>query len=108
MEYVDAIAFFTERPEVIWILSLIGGVCVIGIVNYLKCWVKNKETIKWLVFFVSLLIAFILSPLISPIITVLLILWFLILSVATIAFDAVTKGLPHMVKNTMGVEKAKE
>ena len=108
MEYVNAIDFFTERPEIIWILSLIGGVCVIGLTNFLKCWIKNKATIKWVVFSVSLLVAYILSPLVSPIITVLLILWFLILSVATIAFDAVTKGLPHMVKNTMGVEKAKE
>ena len=44
----DVISFFTERFEVIWILALIGGVCVIGIVNYLKCWIRNKRAIKWI------------------------------------------------------------
>ena len=106
---VDIIYFFTASPEVIWIFSLIGGVCVIGIVNYLKCFIKNKKIIKFLVLIVSLGVALILSPLVSPMISIIVILWFLVLAVSTITFDAFTKGLPHLVKEKLGYEdKGKE
>jgi len=51
------------RPEIIWLLALMGAVCVIGVVDYLRCFFERKQnTIRWVVLFVSLFVAFTLSP----------------------------------------------
>ena len=85
-EGIDILSFITSKPEVLWSVSLIGAVCVIGLVDYFKCFFESrKKATRWVVLFVSLAVSVILSPLVPGVITAIIIVWFLILSIATIA-----------------------
>jgi len=94
--------YIYTRPEVLWVIVLIGSIAVIGVVDFAKCFIKNKQAVKWIVFFVSLVIAIILSPLVPPLITTIVILWLLILAVSTICRNAVVDGLPNIINRVMG------
>lgn len=96
--------FLTGKPEVIWLIVIIGAVAVIGITDFIKNWVSKKAA-KWIVFFVSLLIAFILSPLVPSFISTIIILWLLILSVSTMARNSIVDGLPYLIGKLMGAVK---
>jgi len=93
--------YLVSQPEVIWLVVVMGAVAVIGIVDFLKCWVK-KKVIKWVVFFVSLGVSIVLSPLVPPLVSTIIILWLLILSVATIARNSIVDGLPNLVNKLIG------
>ena len=99
MEIMD---YLTSKPEVVWLLAIMGAVCVIGVVDFIKCWIKGKKTVKWIVFFVSLFIAVILSPITHPAVTTVIILWLLILALSTIARNAIVDGLPVLISKAMG------
>jgi hypothetical protein len=65
-QVMDIYSFLTTNPNVIWWLVVIGSVAVIGAVDFVKNW-THKKAVKWVVLIVSLLIAFILSPLVPPV-----------------------------------------
>jgi len=104
----EILDFIIDKPEAIWLLSLIGAVCVIGVVDFCKNWVKRKAAIKWVVFFVSLFVAVILSPLTPPLARTIIILWLLILALATITRNAIVDGLPALITHIMGSTKTEE
>jgi len=89
--------FITTQPEIIWLIAFMGAVAVIGLVNFLKGFIPNKKAIKWIVLFCSLGISFILSPLVPPILTTIVMIWFLVLAIATIAWDIIIKGIPKII-----------
>jgi hypothetical protein len=89
------------KPELLWIIVIIGSIAVVGIVDFVKCFIKNKTAVKWIVLFVSLIIAIILSPLVPSLVTIIVILWLLILAVATIARNAIVDGLPSIISKAM-------
>jgi predicted MFS family arabinose efflux permease len=94
--------YIFTKPEVLWVIVVIGSIAVIGVVDFSKCFIKNKQAVKWIVFFVSLIIAIVLSPLVPPLITMIVILWLLILAVSTIARNAIVDGLPSIISRVMG------
>ena len=96
--------YLTSKPEIIWLMVVIGAVAVIGIVDFIKNWVSKKAA-KWIVLFVSLFIAFILSPLVPSFLSTIIILWLLILSVSTIARNSIVDGLPYLINKVMGITK---
>jgi hypothetical protein len=99
---IDILDFISTRPETVWMLALIGAVCVIGVVDYLRCFFEGKKhAIRWVVLFLSLVVAFILSPLVPGVITTIVILWLLILSIATIAKKTIIDWLQTMTGNIM-------
>jgi predicted MFS family arabinose efflux permease len=106
-EVMDIHSFLTTNPNVIWLLVVIGSVAVIGVVDFVKNW-THKKSVKWVVFFVSFVIAIVLSPLTPPLIATIIILWLLILAVATIARNAIVDGLPNLVTKFMGSAKLPE
>ena len=89
--------FLTTQPEIIWLIAFMGAVAVIGLVNFLKCFIQGKKAVKWIVLFASLGIAFVLSPLTPPIVTTIVMLWLLVLAIATIARDAIVDGMPKII-----------
>jgi hypothetical protein len=97
----DFVDFMTTQPQIIWIIAFVGAVAVIGLVNFLKCFIPNKKAIKWIVLFCSLGIAFVLSPLVPPIVTTVVILWLLVLAISTLAWDVVVKAIPKIIGGLM-------
>jgi hypothetical protein len=94
--------YLVTDPQVIWLIALIGAVCVIGLVDFIKCFIKDKNAVKFIVLFVSLYIAIVLSPLVPPIVATILILFHLVLSLSTIARNAIVDGLPSLTSKIMG------
>jgi hypothetical protein len=106
-QVIDINSFLTTNPNVIWWLVIIDSVAVIGVVDFVKNW-AHKEAVKWVVLIVSFVIAIILSPLVPPIVSTIIILWLLILAVATIARNAIVDGLPNLVTRFIGAAKPPE
>jgi MFS superfamily sulfate permease-like transporter len=106
-EVMDIHSFLTTNPNVIWWLVVIGSVAVIGVVDFVKNW-THKKAAKWVVLVVSLIIAVILSPLTPPLVSTIIIMWLLILAVATIARNAIVDGLPSLVTKFIGSAKPPE
>jgi len=104
---MDINSFLVTNPNIIWMLVLIGAVAVIGVVDFVKNW-THKKAVKWVVLIVSLIIAIVLSPLTPPLLSTIIILWLLILAVATIARNSVVDGLPSLVARFMGTAKPEE
>jgi len=104
---MDINAFLVTNPNIIWMLVLIGSVAVIGVVDFVKNWTR-KKAVKWVVLFVSLIISIVLSPLTPPLLSTIIILWLLILAVATIARNSVVDGLPFLVTRFMGTAKPED
>jgi len=94
--------YITSDPAVIWLIVIIGSIAVIGLVDFLKCWVSDKKKVKWIVLAVSLVISIIMSPLVPALVTTIVILWLLILAVSTMARNAIVKGLPNLIGKFMG------
>jgi len=89
----DVSEYILTKPETLWIIVLVGAVAVIGITDFIKHFVKNKTASKWIVLVVSLVIAIILSPLVPSRVTTVIMLWLLILALATMARNAIVDGL---------------
>lgn len=104
---IDLIQFLITEPTALWTLAVLGAVCVIGLADFLKNWIKRKTAIKWMVFFVSLFVSYILSPLVHPAITAVVIMWLLILAISTMARNAIVDGLPAIISKLMGKETSK-
>jgi predicted MFS family arabinose efflux permease len=104
---MDIRSFLTENTNIIWLLVIIGSVAVIGVVDFCKNWF-HKKRVKWVVLVVSLGIAVVLSPLTPPLIATIIVMWLLILAVATIARNAIVDGLPNLVSKVMGAAKPPE
>ena len=100
--------FITTQPEIIWLIAFMGAIAVIGLVNFLKGFIKNKKAIKWIVLFCSLGISFVLSPLVPPIITTIIMIWLLVLAIATIAWDVVIKGIPKVISGLFSKASGQE
>ena len=83
-------------------MALTGAVCVIGLVDFAKCWIKSKRAVKWIVLLCSLFVAFVLSPFVPAVVAAIVIMWLLILAIATIARNAVVDGLPALVSRVIG------
>jgi hypothetical protein len=99
---LDILSFMVSKPEIVWMLALMGAVCVIGVVDYLRCFFEGKKkAIRWVVLFLSLFVAIVLSPIIPPFITVIVILWLLILALATIGKKAIIDGIPLLVNTVI-------
>ena len=94
--------FISSQPEVIFTVVLICSISVIGIADFIKCWVTSKKAVKWIVLWTSLAIAIINSHLVPPVLTTIIDIWLLTLSVSTIARNAVVDGLPALVSKMMG------
>ena len=99
MTSIEAIEFIVDRPEVIWILALTGAVCVVGFVDYLRCFFeKRKGAIRWVVLFLSLFVACILfTPILPAWIAKLIIAWLLITSLATIGKKHIIDGIGKLI-----------
>jgi hypothetical protein len=93
--------FMTTQPQIIWLIAFMGAVAVIGLVNFLKCFIPSKKAIKWIVLFCFFFIAFVLSPLVPPIVTTIVILWLLVLAISTLAWDVVVKAVPKIIGGLM-------
>jgi len=89
--------FITAQPETVWLIAFMGAVAVVGLVNFLKGFIPGKKAIKWIVLFCSLGISFVLSPLVPPIFATIVMIWLLVLSIATMAWDAIVKGIPKII-----------
>jgi len=98
----DITDYLFTKPEVLWVIVFIGAVAVIGLVDFLKNFIRNKTAVKWIVLVVSLAISIILSPLVPALITTIIILWLLILAVSTIARNTIVDGLPGIVSKVIG------
>jgi len=97
-ENYDLFKLMLTKPESIWMIALMGAVCVIGVVDYLRCFFEKKQnTIRWVVLFVSLFVSFMLSPLIPSFLTVIVILWLLILALATIGKKHIIDGIGNLI-----------
>lgn len=106
---LDILNFIITKPEVIWSISLIGAICVVGVVDYLRCFFENKKKfIRWVVLFLSLIVAIIFSPIVPSVITTIVIIWLLILSIATIAKKALIDGVPILINQIMRISTNKE
>ena len=90
------------------LLAVIGSVAVIGVVDFVKNWIRNKKAVKWVVLAVSVAVAIILSPLVPAVITTIIIMALLILAVSTIARNAVVDGIPALVTKFIGAAKPPE
>jgi len=106
-ETMGILDYLASQPEVIWLSALTGAVCVIGLADFAKCWIKGKKAVKWIVLLCSLFVAYILSPLVPAVVTAVIIMWLLILAIATIARNAVVDGLPALVSRAIGSIKEK-
>ena len=80
---------------------LIGAVAVLGLSEFFKCWVRRKALIKWMVFFTSLGVGVILSPLVPAVVTTLVMTWLLILAVAVLAHRTILDGVPNLIAKVM-------
>jgi len=106
---LDILNFIMTKPEVIWILALIGAVCVIGVVDFLRCFFeKKKNTIRWVVLILSLLVAFVLSPIVHTLITTIIILWLLILALATIGKKHIIDGIGNIIDKVTNTKTTSE
>ena len=96
---LDIYSFIITKPEIIWMLSLMGAVCVIGVVEYLKTtfFEKKKMITRYLVLILSVIIAITLSPLTPPYITVIIILTMLIISLSTIGKKHIVDGIGKLI-----------
>ena len=97
-EIIKITDFLVNKPENIWILAIVGAVCVIGVVDYLKCFFEGKKkAIRWVVLFMSLIVAFLLSQTVPAIISFLVITWLLILALATIFKKHIIDGIGALI-----------
>ena len=100
---LDILKYMESRPEIIWGIALMGAVCVIGLTDYFKCFFeKKRKATRWIVLLISLLVAVILSPLVPAFITTIVILWLLILAIASIAKKTIIDGIPSLISKVMG------
>jgi hypothetical protein len=98
---MDITDYIFTKPEVLWIIVFIGSVAVIGVVDFLKCFIKKQQAVKWIVFFVSLAVAAVLSPLVPPLVATIVILWLLILAVSTMCRNVIVDGLPAIISRAV-------
>ena len=95
---LDIVSILYTKPEIIWMLALIGAICTIGVVDYLRCFFeKKKNIIRYVVLITSLIVAFVLSPIVHSLITFIVILWLLILALATIGKKHIIDGIGNIV-----------
>jgi len=92
---------YIREPQTLWTIVLIGAVAVLGLAEFFKCWIKRKALIKWMVFFTSLAVGFILSPLVPAVVTTLVMTWLLILAVAVLAHRTILDGIPNLISKVM-------
>ena len=106
---LDILNFIITKPEIIWSIALIGAVCVVGVVDYLRCFFEGKKSvIRWVVLILSLIVAVIFSPIVPKIITTIIIIWLLILSLSTIAKKTIIDGILAMINKMTGMTNNKE
>ena len=100
---LDILKFMESKPEIVWSIALMGAVCVIGLTDYFKCFFeKRRKTTRWIVLLISLLVAVVLSPLVPAFITTIVIVWLLILALASIAKKTIIDGIPLLISKAMG------
>jgi hypothetical protein len=105
---LDILNFMVTKPEIVWMLAFMGAVCVIGVVDYLRCFFEKKRNVtRWVVLFLSLFVAIILSPIIPTIITTIIIIWLLILALATIGKKHIIDGISGLINKMTGVSTNK-
>ena len=99
----DILNFIITNPETVWMLALLGAVCVVGMVDYLKCFFEKKKCFtRWVVLILSLLIAVILSPITPQTVSTIIIIWLLVLSLATIAKKHIMDGIGNLINKITG------
>jgi hypothetical protein len=95
---LDVLNFMSTKPEVLLLIALLGALCVVGVVDYLRCFFeKKRNTIRWVVLLLSLLVAIVLSPITPRFVATIIILWLLILALATIGKKALIEGVPMII-----------
>jgi hypothetical protein len=95
---LNILNFISTRPEILLLIALTGALCVIGVADYLRCFFERKHNmIRWVVLFLSLFVAITLSPVTPAILTTIIILWLLILALATIGKKAIIDGIPALI-----------
>jgi hypothetical protein len=45
-EYLEITDYIFTKPDILWLIVLIGSVAVIGIVDFAKCFIKSKQAVK--------------------------------------------------------------
>jgi predicted MFS family arabinose efflux permease len=101
---LDILNFMVSKPEIIWMLALMGAVCVIGVVDYLKCFFEKKRNVtRWVVLFMSLFVAVIISPLVPTVLTTIIIIWLLILALATIGKKHIIDSIEGLIDKMTGI-----
>ena len=98
--YVDIMNYIRE-PQTLWTIVFMGAVATLGLSEFFKCWIRRKALIKWTVFFTSLAVGFIMSPLVPTAVTAVVITWLLILAVAVLAHRTILDGIPNIIAKAL-------
>jgi len=102
---LDIYSFIITKPEIVWMLAFMGATCVIGTIDYLKTsfFEKKKNATRFLVLFLSILIAVTLSPITPPFITIIIILTLLIISLSTIGKKHIVDGIGKLIDGVINM-----
>jgi hypothetical protein len=92
-------AYIETEPEILYTLVVIAVLSVIGLVNYIGG--KRKVLKKVIVLPITFIVAIVQSSLVPPVWTAIIDIWLLTLSLSTIAYDVIIKGIPMMVEKLM-------
>jgi len=102
----NIIDFIVERPEAIWLVGIVGAICVIGVVDYLRCFFENKKkSMRWVVLIFSLFVSVIFSPYTPTALAVMVIFFLFILAIASIGKKALIDGIPNLISKILGSVK---
>jgi len=98
---IDLLTLISDRPDVIWLIALIGAVCVVGVVEYLRSFFERKKNaIRWVVLVVSLIVAVIISM--RTWLATILIIFLLILALAVIGKRTIVDGIQAIINKITG------
>jgi hypothetical protein len=103
--------FTGATPDVLFIIAVIGALCVIGATDYLRCFFETtKRATRWVVLAMSLFVAVNISPLVPVLATTVVIGWLLTLALATLfkkhIIDAVGKVIDALAGKISGANAA--
>jgi 4-amino-4-deoxy-L-arabinose transferase-like glycosyltransferase len=100
---LDILNFIETKADILLLIALVGAICVIGVVDYLRCFFEQKKNaIRWIVLFMSLFVALTLSPITPKSITTIVILWLLILALSTIGKKYIVDGIGSIITRIIG------
>ena len=100
----DILDLIALDPSSIWLIALIGAVCVVGVVDYLRCFFEQnkKHIVRWVVLAMSIFVGVILSPAVPSKFSIVVIFILLVLALASIGKKALIDGIPKLIDKMVG------